>query len=130
MAALAYRDHMKANSAGECDFCRTNQPHDGMMRIIANDFPYAVWESREVVDHLMLVPKRHVLTFSEFTLEEKIEYFTRIEEYEALGYSCYTRAQTNPTRSVAHLHTHLLKSATPLSREFMSNLPLNLGVAL
>jgi len=57
----------------------------------------------------MLAPKRHVSVISELTESEKREYVDLLAAYEMEGYSIYSRAPVDVTRSVDHLHTHLLK---------------------
>jgi ATP adenylyltransferase len=79
------------------------------MRVMANKYPYEYWDGRNVVEHLLLAPKRHILTLSELNNDEKIEAINLMAEYEANGYSVYWRSQTNESRSVPHHHTHLLK---------------------
>jgi diadenosine tetraphosphate (Ap4A) HIT family hydrolase len=68
-----------------------------------------MFEGRRVVDHLMVIPKRHVETVAEFSDQEKIDQMTVIGEYEAKGYNVYARGVGSVTRSVRHQHTHLIK---------------------
>lgn len=79
------------------------------MRVFPNKFPYEYWDNRGVVEHLLLVPKRHVESLSELSNEEKIEAMNIMAQYEAAGYSVYWRSKTNTARSVPHQHTHLIK---------------------
>jgi diadenosine tetraphosphate (Ap4A) HIT family hydrolase len=114
--ADAYVAHRR-NYAGACPFC--SAPHavggdvvavEGTMVVLRNLFPYALWDSAPVEEHLMVVPARHLLVFDEFTDQEASDYFAVLRRYEAAGYSVYTRAQSNLGRSVGHLHTHLLRT--------------------
>jgi len=81
----------------------------GEFVVIKNRFQYAVWDGCKVLDHLMVVPKRHVGGLGELTAQEKTEYVDLLAEYEARGYSFYSRAVHSATRSIIHLHTHLIK---------------------
>jgi len=106
----AYDKHQAARD-GSCDFCLvpaeqivTETP---TQRVIHNIFPYATWDFQPVSDHLMIVPKRHLLSLDEQTAQENLELMQLIAKYENTGYSVYIRAPKNVLRSVAHIHTHL-----------------------
>jgi len=79
------------------------------MYIIKNRVSYDLFEGRRVLNHLMVVPKRHVTTIAEFTDDEKIDQMTIIGNYEKKGYNIYARAEGSSSRSVLHQHTHLIK---------------------
>ena len=79
--------------------------------VIPNQTSYEVWEFHEVLDHLMVIPKRHVEHLSELTDAEVLDIGHIIGRYDALGYSSYARAPLNRRRSVTHQHTHLIKIA-------------------
>jgi ATP adenylyltransferase len=79
------------------------------MQVVANKFPYEFWDNRPVVEHLLLIPKRHVLSLDELTLEEKSQAIHLMSQYESKDYSVYWRSQNNQTRTVPHQHTHLIK---------------------
>lgn len=115
---LAYREH-RAALVDPCSFCLNHgAAHPGLpvvgtygtMLVIPNDFPYVFWESRPVAEHLMVIPVRHLLTLAEMTDDETLDYVRAVREFEAKGFSVYTRAQANPSRSVGHLHTHLIST--------------------
>jgi ATP adenylyltransferase len=114
---LRYRKaptHKLANDdTAHCPFCsptdRRIYTETDSMRVIANNFPYEFWDNHPVVEHLLLTPKRHVLSLDELTLEEKAEAIHLMSKYEADGYSVYWRTQNNKTRTVPHQHTHLFK---------------------
>lgn len=107
----AYQDFKQTSQPG-CGFCRTvaNEVVEvrGTMLVITNLFPYAAWDGMHVTEHLMIVPARHLLSKAEFTDEEARDWWTVAAEYEARGCSVYTRSPDNASRSVAHLHTHLI----------------------
>ncbi len=110
----AYNTYMMESAGAEgCAFCS-----DGRVivkeifnefRLLGNRFPYIVWDDYEVLEHLMLAPKRHVSIIADLNANEKDEYIELLGRYEALGYSIYSRAPIDVTRSVDHLHTHLMK---------------------
>jgi len=79
------------------------------MLVIPNRVAYDIFENRRVLDHLMILPSRHVELVSDFTDQEKKELIDLIGEYEALGYSIYARGFGSISRSVKHQHTHLIK---------------------
>ena len=101
---------------GKCVFCdmpekqpdQIQETTDTMM-IVQNVFPYETWDNFMVADHKMVVPKRHDGSFDDFTTAERDDFFELIRRYEAAHYSVYSRAPTNVSRTVAHLHTHLIK---------------------
>lgn len=80
------------------------------MRVIKNRVPYDMFDGLPTTgEHLLVVPKRHVLLFADFHTEERLEYMEIMAKYEKLGYSVYARSHTNVQRSQAHQHTHLIK---------------------
>jgi|GEM_PF-763264 len=108
---LAYDKRMTTRDG--CEFCRIDEKtalsSKATCWVIRNIFPYILWDDLEVEDHLLMVPKRHVLGLNEFTEEERRDYFSVVDEYEDAGYSIYSRAPSNKAKSVAHQHTHLIK---------------------
>jgi hypothetical protein len=110
-----YRGHNKADTKKDiCTFCsEDNIPRitdqNKTMFVIPNRVSYDMFEGRRVVDHLMVIPKRHAETVAEFSDQEKIDQMTIIGEYEAKGYNVYARGVGSVTRSVKHQHTHLIK---------------------
>jgi diadenosine tetraphosphate (Ap4A) HIT family hydrolase len=77
--------------------------------VIPNLPTYEVWEQHKVLDHLMVIPKRHVARLTELTDEELLDVSRIMAKYEADGYSVYARADNSPRRTVSHQHTHLIK---------------------
>jgi diadenosine tetraphosphate (Ap4A) HIT family hydrolase len=96
-----------------CPFCdlddRTVYKDDQHSMVISNLHPYEYWDKHNVVEHVLLIPKRHVENLNELRDDEKLEIMSTMAEYEANGYSVYWRSQTNATRTVPHQHTHLIK---------------------
>lgn len=97
-----------------CDFCDPAQmdiieEHEHS-RLIRNLFPYDIWEYHDVIDHLMVVPKRHVRSLSELEDAELLEIMKLLAEFEAKDYNIYARSIDSLHRTVvAHQHTHLIK---------------------
>lgn len=97
-----------------CSFCAEKiqkevlQKNDTMY-VIPNRVPYDIFEGRRVLDHVMVIPKKHHTTVQTFSDKEKADMMTLAGEYEARGYDIYARGATSVSRSVAHQHTHLIK---------------------
>jgi len=79
------------------------------MVVVPNRVSYDVFEGRRVLEHLMIIPKRHVESIHHFTKQEKMDMVDFAGEYEAIGYNVYARGAGSVTRSVNHQHTHLIK---------------------
>lgn len=120
---LKYEKYKRVNrKLTGCRFCdsASHRKRDinidkGQLRVVSNDFPYSVWQGKKLIDHLMIVPKRHVESLLKMNDSERDELLQCIAEYEAKGYTFYLRAPADPTRSVAHLHGHLLKLKSRVS---------------
>ena len=114
------RQYVKLNKGDhhqrrDCAFCdddtlttRVTQETDTMM-VLPNRVSYDIFEGRKVLDHLMIVPKRHLERVADFTDQEQLELMKLIGKYEANGYSIYARGWGSVSRSVKHQHTHLIK---------------------
>jgi diadenosine tetraphosphate (Ap4A) HIT family hydrolase len=111
-----YTQHNKADKqkGDSCTFCNNlaNEQiisSNDTMRVVFNRVSYDIFEGRQVLDHLMIVPKRHVESLKDFTDQEKLDMMTLAGEYEAKGYNVYARGVGSITRSVKHQHTHLIR---------------------
>jgi hypothetical protein len=112
-----YEHHNRSNKTGACPFPLCNvadtlQPilfENSTMYVIPNRVSYDLFEGREVLDHVMIIPKRHIESMKDFTKSEKVDAMTIAGEYEARGYNVYARGVGAITRSVRHQHTHLIK---------------------
>lgn len=99
-----------------CTFCNeyekaSNITEEGKtMFVIPNRISYDLFEGRKVTGHLMIIPKRHVESFEDFTDQEALELIRMSAKYEADGYNVYARGVGNISRSVLHQHTHLIKT--------------------
>ena len=56
----------------------------------------------------MIIPKSHRVDFADLTEPERLDYMEFVGKYQNLNYNLYVRAPKSSTRSVAHIHTHLL----------------------
>lgn len=84
--------------------------------VARNTFPYSLWDEHSVVDHLMLIPRAHTDTLSSLPPSAAQEFFDIIRHYEQRGYNVFARAPGQGTKSVAHQHTHLIKSGKKRKR--------------
>ncbi len=89
------------------------------MLVVTNLYPYRYWEFMDVIDHLMVVPKRHVTAISEFTKAEKLEFLELLSRYEGSGYNVYARAEENVMKTIPHQHTHLIKTKAKTAKAVM-----------
>lgn len=99
----------------ECPFCDAVTlgrviKETGSAYIVPNLTFYDVWEGHDVLDHLIVVPKRHVKSLKELTEAERLEVIDLVAEYECHDYSVFARGVSTVTRSVEHQHTHLIKT--------------------
>jgi diadenosine tetraphosphate (Ap4A) HIT family hydrolase len=118
--------YAKQQRTAGCPFCEVDNPALNPERkvfketkhatIIANIYPYELWEMVPVEEHLLLVPKRHVGTLTELNAEERADIMNLMCEYETHGYSVYARGVGNVNRSLPHQHTHLIKTNGPKAR--------------
>lgn len=74
-----------------------------------SNFPYDFWENCKVTEHLLIIPKRHIYSMTEFNAQEVKDYFKIVSKYEARGYNVYSRGVSAATRSRLHMHTHFIK---------------------
>lgn len=96
-----------------CPFCAIQADdivaETSQMYVIKNRVAYDYFEGVPVLDHLMVIPKRHVKSLSEMTDAEKVDYVSTLGEFEKTDYGVYSRAANSAIRSVEHVHTHVLK---------------------
>jgi len=116
---LDHKQEVEATSVGiasaACRFCNFELGQEGVLEaqpgftVVAAKYPYDHWDAREVRDHRMVIPTRHVDGLKELTTEEKLAWFDIVGDYEERGYTSFTRSPESPTKSVDHLHTHLFR---------------------
>ena len=78
--------------------------------VIPNRVSYDIWELRDVLEHLLLIPKQHCKNFGELSADARHEIMDAIASYETNSYNIYARTETNTNRSIPHQHTHLIKT--------------------
>ena len=124
MPSRSYKGEMKyraikktmTTSAG-CRFCgfQDQSRKDEILEnhkyfwLVKNIFPYHIWDDQNIEDHIMLVPKRHIISIGDMNDDELLEYSKVIGKYDKLGYSVYARSAQNTLKSIPHQHSHLLK---------------------
>lgn len=110
-----YAVYRKSKKDSVCDFCNFNADDSRVLKeydnfwIIKNMFGYDIWDNMKVIEHLMIVPKKHTESINTLDSKALAEYGKIIAEYDKKGYSFYARAAENISKSVPHQHTHLLK---------------------
>ena len=110
-----YRKHRKREVNDGCPFCAIEKGHPQYVRetahlkVIRNRTPYSLWDSQGVVDHLMIVPKKHTNKLGSLGSAAALEFIKLVDEYESKGYNLYARSVDSSNRSVVHQHTHLIK---------------------
>lgn len=83
---------------------------------------YAHFDAQRVVDHKLIIPTDHIESEAEIPSRARRirDEYIRERELSAdagTAVQSYTRSEWNPSKSVGHLHTHLLTlSLAPLSR--------------
>lgn len=107
----AYQKYLQ-QADDTCPFCELGDRRlifENMFFVIVEAlFPYKIWDEKQVREHLMILPRRHVESFANFTAFESSDFTDIIAEYESHGYSIYARAPQDTMRSISHQHTHLL----------------------
>ncbi len=111
---LSRKLDQQTTEAAVCPFCSTVEIQTAIKQtelfyIVRNRVPYDFFDGVPVRDHLMLIPKRHIITVAQMNDAEKVEYVTLLGSYESSDYAVYSRAVEGKTRSVEHVHTHLMK---------------------
>jgi hypothetical protein len=98
-----------------CDEARVVVNEQGPVRVIQNDFPYAVYQGLPVKEHMMAVTARHVSDLADLTAEEAAVYWRVCAEYNKRSYTLFTQAATKSQRSIpGHIHTHMILCDDPV----------------
>lgn len=116
-AVKTYNHHQKTIERPEdgCAFCAIDHSapqYIGLtthFKIIQNIFPYSLWDSQPVLDHILVVPLKHTDTLSDISARAAQDFVKLISTYESKGYSVWARPPGAVTKSLAHQHTHLIK---------------------
>lgn len=120
-----YKKFLQTVDNNHCPFCEDMNKREIVEKlescyVIKNDFPYSYWDQQIVIDHLMIVPKRHVGTFNDLESVEKNEIFGLMSKYENNGYDVFARGINNTTKTVpAHQHTHIIKASGKHIKSFL-----------
>jgi diadenosine tetraphosphate (Ap4A) HIT family hydrolase len=107
---------MKDADSSVCRFCTIKPAEDQFIsatkffNVIKNAFPYSIWDSQRVTDHLMITPKQHTDNLDVLEGAAQQEYVMLLAKYEKLGYNIYARAPSSTIKTVVHQHTHLIKT--------------------
>lgn len=113
---ITYQKHRAKKKSPVCDFCVITKNDDQFVKegiyfiIIRNIFSYSIWDGQDVIDHLMLVPKKHTDSLSTLPKAAAEEYVKTISGYEKDGYNIYARAPSSVIKSITHQHTHFIKT--------------------
>ena len=105
-----------------CPFCNPAEIQPRIVRenehafVIPNRTAYDQWELRPVLEHLLLINKRHVTNWGELTPEERTSMMDLLAEYETNEYEVYARSFSSIQRSQSHQHTHLIKTGPKRGR--------------
>ena len=109
-----YHKYQKGQDKTICPFCVSKDEELVAMakhfKIIRNIFAYSLWDGQSVIDHLMIVPLKHVDSVAHFTEKMIPEYHKLLSKYESKGYNTYARTPVSKIKSVVHQHTHLIKT--------------------
>jgi diadenosine tetraphosphate (Ap4A) HIT family hydrolase len=105
-----YKSH-KTESCAFCDISTISNAiyEDKFVYIVPNLTQYDLWELHDVEDHLLLIPKRHILTLAELSDKERLAVIGQAALYETKGCGVYARGVGFIKRSMKHQHTHLIK---------------------
>lgn len=97
-----------------CYFCEP-EPHVVILKtknfyVSKNNFPYDFWDGQKIVNHLLVVSKKHFSTLETSDDSLILEYGRLVNEYSNRGFDIYMRTPNSPSRSQPHFHTHLIKT--------------------
>jgi ATP adenylyltransferase len=119
---MAYRKWRAENphSDDSCVFCKRQEweivEESDLTLVVRSNHPYDLWEFRDVQEHLLVVPKRHVESLADLSAEEQVDNMNILGRYELDGYDIYARGDGSLTRTQAHQHTHLIKTEKRAAR--------------
>lgn len=120
-----YIAHRRNKTSDGCDFCKFRIGDDQVVAeheyfwIVKNIFGYDLWDSLDVHEHLMIVPKEHIESIALLGADASREFMSVLADYEAKGYAFYGRPMKSVSKSVPHQHTHLLKLGSKRKKFFV-----------
>lgn len=97
-----------------CPFCRKR---DNGEYVIGNEHCVSFFDAYPVTEgHLLIVPKRHVSSFFDLTLEEKNDVLSLVDEAKSLlderyspsGYNIGVNVGKSGGQTVPHCHIHII----------------------
>lgn len=124
----AQKDSLRGQKPAKCPFCHLDDSRlnpkerrvlkeTGYSLVLDALYPYDIWEFRDVTEHLMVIPKRHVASLGELDASERRDIMEIFCEYEAQGYNIYARSIDSVQRSIPlHQHTHFIKTGSQQAR--------------
>ena len=93
---------------------------------IENDFPYSVYDGREILAHHMLVPREHI-SYNQILRDKVLRHELIDAEYELHDLSEYAygttmaRTSNNVASSIPdHAHMHLFRTGSPIVEQHFS----------
>ena len=121
---VQYDKYQATVDKSQCSFCHLKENGEQVVtetasfQVVRNLFPYSIWDGQRVVDHLMVVPNLHTDSLSNLAPSVASEFLRVISDYERQGYNVYARAPGSHMKSIAHQHTHLIKTVD-LPKKFL-----------
>jgi diadenosine tetraphosphate (Ap4A) HIT family hydrolase len=122
---MLYTEFLKAHTG--CPFCVI----DPTSIIKQNAYAALVYPVAPYIqNHLLVIPKRHVLDYADFTREERnatdiliVDGIKAIEKLGLMDYSIMLRSGDNERigKSVSHLHFHVIPTVQLVSLGFKSD---------
>lgn len=110
-----YRKMRRSQTPNVCPFCKIKKNESQyveethFLKVIRNRLPYSIWDGQGVLDHLMIITKKHTDKLGGLQADAAVEYIGLIDRYESEGYNLFARAPNSKNKSIVHHHTHLLK---------------------
>ncbi len=116
-----YKKYRSFPRAEVCSLCEDDLAGRSILTtehafVLPNRVAYDLWELRNVTEHLMLVPRKHVTKLAELNETARLDIMQILADYEARGYNIYARGVGNTQRSEHHQHTHLIKTEQKKAR--------------
>ncbi len=111
-----YDKDVKDSPKDLCVFCEIKPNDDQFIdqtkyfMVVKNIYPYSVWDGQGVLDHIMIMPKRHTVAVADFNKNELEDFNQLLQKYDLLDYDFAGRTAKSKGKSIAHQHTHLIKT--------------------
>jgi diadenosine tetraphosphate (Ap4A) HIT family hydrolase len=113
-----YKKYLKEDKPNEdCVFCRKNylkgravEGSNSLFTVVEALAPYDYWDMKEVQEHLMIVPNRHISSLHDMNEAESKKYVAMVKEYAKNNYDIYVRNHRSKVKTVTHLHIHCFRT--------------------